>query len=302
MNSIDQIYNKLIANEKMKNGSKYERLAAIVYKIIDESNVVIHDLRLKGIGKSAQHQIDVTIEKNGRLKRILVECKQYDKVIGIGIVRDFFGAISQIKPDEAFVVTTVGYTKGAIDFAKDENINLSILKEAVESDWDGIIRSVEINLEFILMKNLIINWIAIDDDEIKRVQGLLKDNWGGQRSASTQHEFFYDHNYNQISNIQDVIKPIINLAPSIPNEVTEGRHEFEQKKYVIMLGHFVAIKGFEFRFTSYSWEHQLIVNDGGKVALLLFKSMEKDEKFFIFEENISKWMFDDNGEVIEKNK
>lgn len=89
MSNLEQIYNNLIANEKLKNGSKYERLAAVVYKVIDESDSVIHDLRLRGDGKTAQHQIDVTIEKSGISKRVLIECKEYNKVIGIGIIRDF---------------------------------------------------------------------------------------------------------------------------------------------------------------------------------------------------------------------
>ncbi|KIL36210.1 hypothetical protein SD71_09695 [Cohnella kolymensis] len=69
LESIEQIYNRLIAEEKLKNGSKYERLAAVVYKILDDSKTVIHDMRLRGDGKSAQHQIDVTIEKGGTQKK-----------------------------------------------------------------------------------------------------------------------------------------------------------------------------------------------------------------------------------------
>ncbi|AHF11443.1 MULTISPECIES: restriction endonuclease [Dehalobacter] len=137
---LDNIYDRHITNEKLKVGTKYERLAAVVYKIFEEDDVVIHDLRLRGKGKTAEHQIDVTIEKQGNKKRILVECKDYNDIVGIGIIRDFYGAVAQIKPDDAIVVTTKGFTKGAVKFAKDENIKLAILKEFNEEDWEGRLR------------------------------------------------------------------------------------------------------------------------------------------------------------------
>ncbi|WP_405131670.1 restriction endonuclease [Paenibacillus sp. FSL H8-0317] len=300
MSNLEQIYNNLIANEKLKNGSKYERLAAVVYKVIDESDSVIHDLRLRGDGKTAQHQIDVTIEKSGISKRVLIECKEYNKVIGIGIIRDFFGAIAQIKPDEAFVVTTVGYTKGAINLAKDEGIKLAILREAEDSDWDGLIRTIVLNMEVIMMNTPAITWIASSEEERERVYKLLEENWGDRTSASTLNEFLYDENFNVISNYQDALKPILNAAPKVPNQITKGKHEFESKKHVKILGHFVAVKGFHYEFDSYSNETQSIIDDGGKVASLLFKVLENDSKYLIFEEEIEKWMFDEDGKVIPK--
>jgi predicted helicase len=143
MSNIEIVYDQNVAAEKLKSGTKYERLTAIVYKILEANNVVIHDLRLKGDGKTASHQIDVTVQKGSTKKKVLVECKNYDSKIGIGIVRDFFGAVNQIKPDEAYVVTTVGFTKGAVDFASDEGIKLHILRSILKSDLNG--RLLKIN-------------------------------------------------------------------------------------------------------------------------------------------------------------
>ncbi|WP_322904789.1 restriction endonuclease [Paenibacillus campi] len=301
MSNFAQIYDKLIAKEKLKNGSKYERLAAVVYKLIDESDSVIHDLRLRGDGKTAQHQIDVTVEKSGISKRILIECKEYNKVIGIGIIRDFFGAIMQIKPDEAFVVTTVGYTKGAIDFAKDEGIKLAILREAEDSDWDGLIRTIKLNMKLIMMKTPTITWIACSEVEKQKTDQLLEENLEKIKSLNTQDEFFYDNDFNITSNYQDVLSPILNAAPRVPNQLTKGEHEFESKRYIKILDHFVAIKGFKYEFYSYFNESHSIIDDGGKVAALLFKVLKSNSKHLIFEEEIEKWMFDKNGSVVPKN-
>jgi hypothetical protein len=302
MSSIEQIYNSLIADEKMKNGSKYERLAAVVYKMLDDSDTVIHDLRLRGDGKLAQHQIDVTIEKDGKSKRILVECKKYDKVIGIGIIRDFYGAVAQIKPDAAFVVTTEGYTKGAIKFAEDEDIGLAILRQAEDADWEGLIRKIVINGTIISNNTPHISWVAYDQDELIRAQELLKDHWGETLGIDTQENFFYDQNYKVIANYQDIIKPVINSAPRDITKPTKDRHEFIEKMYIKIFDQFIAIKGFDYEFKSHAYQMQSIVDDGGKVASLLFKILNSDEKKIFFEEEIEKWTFDNTGEVIPKDK
>lgn len=87
---IEIIYNEHIADEKLKQGTKYERLAAIVFKTLNTSDVVVHDLTLRGDGKKTPHQIDVMITRANVSKRVLIECKDYDTKVGISIIRDFF--------------------------------------------------------------------------------------------------------------------------------------------------------------------------------------------------------------------
>lgn len=55
-NNLDFVYDRLVADEKLKRGTKYERLTAIVFKILDSSAVVIHDVRLRAPGKKSVHQ------------------------------------------------------------------------------------------------------------------------------------------------------------------------------------------------------------------------------------------------------
>ena len=101
--ALDLVYDRLVAEEKLKQGTKYERLAAIVFASL-EGRTTVHDLRLRG-ASGVRHQIDVTIGPDNR--RLLVECKHYDKKVGLGIVRDFFGVVEDLRPDQAVVVTTV---------------------------------------------------------------------------------------------------------------------------------------------------------------------------------------------------
>ncbi|OMF51003.1 restriction endonuclease [Paenibacillus peoriae] len=299
-NNIENIYNNLIADEKLKNGTKYERITAVVYKLLDETNTVFHDLRLRGNGKKAKHQIDVTIVKDSQTKRILVECKEYDKVVGIGIVRDFFGAVTQIKPDEAVVVTTKGFTKGAIDFANDEGIKLAILREAEDSDWDGLIRKVKINATVITIGTPTITWLAINEEAIEDVGNLLGEDWGGVETKGTFDEYLYNSNHEVISNYEEVLNPVLNKAKRIPNERTEGTFEFEETVFIKMHGHYIPVIGFDYEFTSGKSTLEVNVDDGGKVAVLLFEILNNESRSLIFQHQIEKWKFAENGEVINK--
>ncbi|MEV5024775.1 restriction endonuclease [Paenibacillus sp. LPE1-1-1.1] len=302
--SIDEIYNKHIAEEKLKNGSKYERLAAVVFKSLDESDTVIHDLRLRGDGKKAQHQIDVTIEKNHNKKRILIECKEYDSLIGIGIIRDFFGAVNQIKPDEAIVITKKGYTSGARKFADDENIKLAILKEAEESDWDGLIRTIVVNGTLIIPYDLA---VALHID-LENASNSLKQQYLQYGNETLNNSIERDHFYNstgeQVANFSETINT---FSVSIKNNVIDGEtikgnHTFSEPMYVKVLDELALVTGFDYSYVIRVESFETVIDDGQKVAALLYRLIDNDnEKHMIFAENIDKWTFDDNGEVMSKN-
>lgn len=139
---IDLIYDRLIAEEKLKDGTKYERLAAIAFRLLT-GQATVHDLRLRGTS-GVRHQIDAVV--GDEHKRILVETKEYDKRIGLPIIRNFWGAVEDIHPDEAFVVTTVGFTKPAIQYAEAKGIRLALLRPPEEEDWAGVYRKVVVDI------------------------------------------------------------------------------------------------------------------------------------------------------------
>ncbi|SEO09171.1 Restriction endonuclease [Terribacillus saccharophilus] len=299
---MDTIYNEYIVEEKLKQGTKYEKIAAVVYKILNQNDVVIHDLTLHGDGKKTGHQIDVTVQKPGSniSKRILIECKDYDTKVGISIVRDFFGAIHQINPNEAFVVTTQGYTKGARTFAEDEGIKLAILRGFKEEDWEGRIRAVHIKGTIISMNPPTITWVAAGEQDLKNFQDSANDDVNKTQNTSTRETFFYDQAGNPQENLQTVFRPIFNSLPRDPNSPTTGRYEFETIKYVKLAGVLVRVRGFDYEFTSSQSLIETVVDQGSKVALLVFKVLDEELDQIIFDQDLDKWTFNDDGEVISK--
>lgn len=140
--SIDLIYDRLVAEEKLKSGSKYERLAAIVFRVLMGSTSV-HDLRLRGESGVA-HQIDAVVGHESR--RILIEAKDYDKPVGLAIVRNFSAVIADIEPDDAYIVTTERFTRDAVKFAKAKGIQLAVLRPLRDEDWENLVRRVKLTI------------------------------------------------------------------------------------------------------------------------------------------------------------
>ena len=138
---IDRIYDRLIAEEKLKDGTKSERLVAIAFGVLT-GRATGHDLRLRG-ASGVRHQIDAVV--GDEHKRILVETKDYDKVIGLPIIRNFWGAVEDIGPDEAFVVTTVGHQAGD-PVRRGEGHPPCAAASAEEEDWTGVVRKVVLNI------------------------------------------------------------------------------------------------------------------------------------------------------------
>lgn len=103
----------------------------------------LHDLRLRG-ESGVPHQIDAVVGEAHR--RILIETKDYDTVVDLPIVRNFWGAVEDIAPDEAFIVTTQGFSANAEKYALAKGIRLAILRPPRDEDWEGFIRRIELEI------------------------------------------------------------------------------------------------------------------------------------------------------------
>jgi restriction endonuclease len=144
----DELHDRYHAILSSKAGTRYEILAAMVFKILEDRNVVIHDLKLSG-DSQVPHQIDVSIEVDGKKRRVIIECKDFDvsgEKVGLDILRSFRSVIEDTNVDEGIVLTCTGYTKEAQKYAKSKNIKLAVLREVRDGDLEGIIKTVVVNL------------------------------------------------------------------------------------------------------------------------------------------------------------
>ena len=72
--------------------------------------------------KSGDFGADIIAEKNG--ERLVIQCKQWSKSVGIQAVQEAHTAISHYRATRALVVTTTGYTPAAKNIAKSAGVRL----------------------------------------------------------------------------------------------------------------------------------------------------------------------------------
>lgn len=141
----DELHDKYHKILTTKAGSRYERLAALVFKALEDRNAVIHDLALSGDDPDVKHQIDVTVEVSGSPRRVVIECKDFDisgQKVGLDIIRSFRSVIEDTKADEGFVLTCNAFTEDAQKYARSKGIKLCVLRLFEDRDLNGRITKV----------------------------------------------------------------------------------------------------------------------------------------------------------------
>lgn len=111
-----------------------------------ETVTVQHDVQVAG--RSRSHQVDVYWEYRlgGVLHRVVVNCKRYASTVAVTDVLTLGGVLADMPGVRGLIVTTVGFQKGAIDYARDHQIGLKIVRPPEDSDWEGRIRSWNVQL------------------------------------------------------------------------------------------------------------------------------------------------------------
>lgn len=147
VSAIDDLYHELFGDRPAKAGTAYERLAAITLAVLGWENVR-QDERYRRAGKETLHQLDVTAKHpDGSIKRLIVECKDWEKTVGKKTLDALVGVRGQVGGDAAAVVTTKTFTRGARSVAVDEDVALIILR-SFDEDPVAYIKAVEAELNF----------------------------------------------------------------------------------------------------------------------------------------------------------
>ncbi len=119
----------------MNPNTEYERFTQRIYQKLVNNDVlkpttVQHNVKLKG-KSGCEHQIDVYWEYEiaGNMHRVAIECKNYNSLVPIGKVRDFYGVLSDLNNVNGIMVSKRGYQEGAKKYAQEHGISLKELRE-----------------------------------------------------------------------------------------------------------------------------------------------------------------------------
>jgi Restriction endonuclease len=306
--AIELIYNEYVADEKLKHGTKYERLAAIVFKTIMGEHKVVHDLRLSGPGKRTKHQIDVTVERHdGKRLRLIIECRHLfassrRSTIDLDAVRSFASLVRDLQPDQGMMLTTVGYTKDARTFAEDEGVALGILREFRDEDWDGRVREVRVRGEMSVPAPPKIAWIPRDDTERERIRIALEKQEAEPKSTWTAVNYFYDENGNEIESLFELFDPYFRRIDREHPNVDTGRELFEDTRWVAIAGELVAVTGFEWELPDEeeTFSEEFVIGVGDRVAKLVLQTIDGALDFVIFDRELMAFEVGPGGEIVPR--
>ena len=80
--------------------------------------------------KSCDGGVDIILQKNSQT--IYVQCKAYRSKIGVAVIRELYGVMQNDGISHGIVATLQGFTAGAIEFAKNKNIQLINADELIK--------------------------------------------------------------------------------------------------------------------------------------------------------------------------
>lgn len=292
---IDLIYDRLVAEEKLKEGTKYERLAAIVFRELT-GRAAVHDLRLRG-SSGVRHQIDAVV--GDAQHRVLVETKDYDKRIGLPIIRNFWGAVEDISPDESFVITSVGFTKPAVQYAEAKGIRLALLRPPEDEDWAGVVRKTVVEITTTGQEGIAnVTWQLHPDDHDKvdgernslgvteTVQLRLADEQGNESAFLPVFEAQLSEDYGSVP---------------LGEEAVIGRVNYFEKPTWLLVPNLPPL-----RVEAWKWEakvasdtRQVVIESGvgGLVAELTLRTLDGSIHRFFTDHQLGAWTFDGHSVV-----
>ncbi len=282
--AIREIYERLVADGEVREGSQYEVLAGFVWKILDDSAVVVHDVDLRAPGHWTVNQIDLHITApNGMRGRVVIECRDKDPQsahpkVDQDEARSFATVANQLRRDEddplteAIMLTTVGYTSGAANVAVDEDLALAVLEPA------HVIREIHLELNVQWMGTpRITAWVWPDEEERNRLVEAL----GGPKDYSFHQDVrkttFFNESGSPTETYQVIFEPIFRgLTLQVgPNS---GRHEFEKVMWVeLEPGVRAAVRGFEYEVDLHESVQRSIITAGrqaDQIAELVLRSLD----------------------------
>jgi len=272
-------------------------LASCVYKSLNKDRIIKHDVRLIG-ETDVKHQIDVSIETESGSKRVLIECKDFDisgDKVGLGIVRDFWGVVDDIHPDQSFVLTCNGFTRDARRYAKGKGIKLAVLREFRESDWEGRIRSLCVNITQKHISDPVINLYFDNQEQIDLFTKSLADN-GLTPSHFDKEDPVWIVCESKPNQIIEYVQKVTNEYPrSMPGPV-KLKQKLVDTTLTVGSKHEIPVSGVCLEFQVFH-SKETYEFDSTSIALLILDDLEGTD-IVIGDDDLSRMKIDaDTGEV-----
>lgn len=134
---------------------EFEQQVERIYKLLERSGEVTWNDHVPDPADGGTRQIDITVRRGESLT--LIECRHRNKPQDKRWIEELFGRRFGIKADAVVAVSSSGFSRGAIEKAKQLGVVLRSFSEVTEDDvvlWPSL---VTIDLVFVEFKSLTLN-------------------------------------------------------------------------------------------------------------------------------------------------
>ena len=137
--------------ETYREAIEYEKLTQAIYQAIltrEGQNIAVqHNVPVAG-RSGVEHQVDVywRFRQAAVEHTVLVECKNYASALTLEKVRNFFGVLHDIGNCRGIMVTKIGYQSGVEQFARHYGIELKVMREPTDADWEGRVKDIHVRI------------------------------------------------------------------------------------------------------------------------------------------------------------
>jgi hypothetical protein len=136
-------------------GSSYEQFVLSVYNAINiaEASTKFQTIHIETNKKlvdrnGIERELDIYWEYSifGHQYKTAIECKNYNSRVSIDKVEAFAQKLRSLSLSKGIMATQLGYQGGAKKTAEAEGISLIVVRETVDSDWDGYLRGINLEI------------------------------------------------------------------------------------------------------------------------------------------------------------
>jgi hypothetical protein len=122
----------------MLKGKEYELLVEQIYRELSTDTVIEQNVSLYGVESSSNRQIDLTIRYNIFDMPVLtiVQAKDLSRKADIKIIDEFKSVIRDVRANKGILISNMGFTKKAKDYALKEGIEIYSAHSALKKRWE----------------------------------------------------------------------------------------------------------------------------------------------------------------------
>ena len=120
---------------KLIDWKGFEQFVANMYQNAEEVEV-LHNVTEIGVS-GAKRQIDVLVLQKSKLHiyKTIIECKFWKDKVSRDRIDVLAAAITDLRANKGVMFTTQGYEEGAINYARDRNIDIFIVRDVLDGEW-----------------------------------------------------------------------------------------------------------------------------------------------------------------------